>query len=1398
MNELMKILGTAGTAATFDQIRIQMASPEQIRSWSYGEIKKPETINYRTFKPERDGLFCARIFGPIKDYECLCGKYKRMKFRGIICEKCGVEVTLQKVRRERMGHIELASPVAHIWFLKSLPSRIGLMVDLTLKELEKILYFESYVVLDPGTTDLKLHQLLTEDMLEAKQDEFGDEFRYGIGAEAIKTILQAIDIDADKVRLRAELKETTSEAKRKKLVKRLKLIEAFGESGARPAWMILDVVPVIPPELRPLVPLDGGRFATSDLNDLYRRVINRNNRLKRLIELRAPDIIVRNEKRMLQESVDALFDNGRRGRAITGANKRPLKSLSDMLKGKQGRFRQNLLGKRVDYSGRSVIVVGPELKLHQCGLPKKMALELFKPFIYSKLEKYGHATTIKAAKRMVEKERPEVWDILEEVIREHPVMLNRAPTLHRLGIQAFEPVLIEGKAIQLHPLVCTAFNADFDGDQMAVHVPLSLEAQLEARVLMMSTNNILSPANGKPIIVPSQDIVLGLYYLSLETAAFRDTPDADVFDKDGVTLIRKGPPALGTIGEIENAISSKAIHLHDKIRARYTTVDADGNPVRMRVITTPGRMLIAQLLPKHPNVPFSLLNKQLTKKNVSDVIDAVYRHCGQKECVIFADRLMGLGFSQAAKAGLSFGKDDLIIPDNKWELIAKTKDEVKEFEQQYQDGLITSGERYNKVVDSWSRCTDEVAGAMMKEISKQEIGKQTNSVWMMSHSGARGSPAQMRQLAGMRGLMAKPSGEIIEQPIIANFKEGLTVLEYFNSTHGARKGLADTALKTANSGYLTRRLVDVAQDCIIHEEDCGTERGLTVKPVMDGGETVASLSERILGRTTAEDVFDPATGKVLVPNNTLIEETEAEIIERAGVESVKIRSVLTCEAAIGVCGHCYGRDLARGTPVNIGEAVGVIAAQSIGEPGTQLTMRTFHIGGAAQRGAEVSNVEASHDGIIAMKNRVVVENSQRIQVVMSRNCEMVLVDDKGRERARFRVPYGARILMDDGATVTRGQKLAEWDPYTLPIITERAGTVEYLDLLDGVTIVERMDEVTGLTSRVVVDYKQMAKGVDLRPRLQLKDENGEVLKLPNGAEARYFLNPDSILSVENGATINAGDVLARIPREGSKTRDITGGLPRVAELFEARRPKDHAVIAETDGRVEFGKDYKAKRRIIVKNDETGEETEYLITKGKHVSVQEGDFVRRGDPLVDGPRVPHDILKVMGVEVLADYLVNEIQDVYRLQGVKINDKHIEVIVRQMLQKVEITEPGDTTFLTGEQVDRVEFDHENGKLLKDDRPAVAMPVLQGITKASLQTHSFISAASFQETTRVLTEAATAGKVDTLNGLKENVIVGRLIPAGTGSVMNKLRQVAATRDVARGVGSEPPQIVGRQAAE
>ena len=1389
MNELMKILGQTGQALTFDQIKITIASPEQIRSWSYGEIKKPETINYRTFKPERDGLFCARIFGPIKDYECLCGKYKRMKFRGIICEKCGVEVTLAKVRRERMGHIELASPVAHIWFMKSLPSRVGLMVDMSLKELEKVLYFESYVVLEPGLTDLKLHQLLTEDQFQDKQDEFGeDAFSVGIGAEAVKQMLTGIELGKESTRLRAELKETTSEAKRKKLVKRLKLMESFAEGGARPDWMILDVVPVIPPELRPLVPLDGGRFATSDLNDLYRRVINRNNRLKRLIELRAPDIIVRNEKRMLQEAVDALFDNGRRGRAITGANKRPLKSLSDMLKGKQGRFRQNLLGKRVDYSGRSVIVVGPELKLHQCGLPKKMALELFKPFIYSKLEKYGHATTIKAAKRMVEKERPEVWDILEEVIREHPVMLNRAPTLHRLGIQAFEPILVEGKAIQLHPLVCTAFNADFDGDQMAVHVPLSLEAQLEARVLMMSTNNILSPANGKPIIVPSQDIVLGLYYLSLETPEYRDADEQKA-------------PAFSDMGEIEQALAAGHVTLHSKIRARRKVMNADGTVRTERVPTTAGRMMMGALLPLHHALPYSIINRQLTKKSISDVMDAVYRHCGQKESVIFADRLMGLGFRNAAKAGISFGKDDMVIPDSKGAMIDRTKNEVKEFEQQYLDGLITAGERYNKVVDAWSRATEEVAGAMMKEISKQEPGVPTNSVWMMSHSGARGSPAQMRQLAGMRGLMAKPSGEIIEQPIIANFKEGLSVLEYFNSTHGARKGLADTALKTANSGYLTRRLVDVAQDCIIVTEDCGTERGITVRAVLDGGEVVSSLSERILGRTIQRDVTDPETGEVIAVRNLLVEEPDADRIEQAGVEEVYIRSVLTCDAGSGVCGHCYGRDLARGTPVNVGEAVGVIAAQSIGEPGTQLTMRTFHIGGAAQRGVEQSAVEATTDATVHISNLAMVQNSQGAPVVMSRNCELILTDAQNRERARFRVPYGARMLVGEGAQVQRAQKLAEWDPFTLPIITEQGGSVEYADLIEGITLVERQDEVTGLSSKVVVDYKAAARGTDLRPRLILKDEKGGVVRLPNGAEARYFLSPDTILSVDNGATVHAGDVIARLPRESSKTRDITGGLPRVAELFEARRPKDAAIISDIDGRVEFGKDYKAKRRVVVKADvpegEPPIEREYLVPKGKHVSVQEGDYVKAGDPLVDGPRVPHDILRVLGVEALANYLVNEIQDVYRLQGVKINDKHIEVIVRQMLQKIEILEPGDTTYLVGEQVDRIEFADENDRRLEaKERPARGEPVLQGITKASLQTTSFISAASFQETTRVLTEAAVAGKVDVLAGLKENVIVGRLIPAGTGSVMNRLRALAAQRDKGRLPASTPALTASEEA--
>ncbi|GAB3452611.1 DNA-directed RNA polymerase subunit beta' [Insolitispirillum peregrinum] len=1366
MNELMKIFGQASGGQSFDQIKISIASPEKIRSWSFGEIKKPETINYRTFKPERDGLFCARIFGPVKDYECLCGKYKRMKYRGIICEKCGVEVTLSKVRRERMGHIELAAPVAHIWYLKSLPSRIGLLMDMTLKDLERVLYFENYVVTEPGLTPLKMFELLSEEQYQRAVEEYGeDTFTAGIGAEAIRDLLCALDLEELRVEMRQELRETSSEAKRKKLVKRLKIVEAFLESGCRPEWMILEVIPVIPPELRPLVPLDGGRFATSDLNDLYRRVINRNNRLKRLIELRAPEIIIRNEKRMLQESVDALFDNGRRGRAITGANKRPLKSLADMLKGKQGRFRQNLLGKRVDYSGRSVIVVGPELKLHQCGLPKKMALELFKPFIYSKLELYGMATTIKAAKRMVEKERPEVWDILEEVIREHPVMLNRAPTLHRLGIQAFEPVLVEGKAINLHPLVCTAFNADFDGDQMAVHVPLSLEAQLEARVLMMSTNNILSPANGKPIIVPTQDMVLGLYYMTME---------------------RAGEPGEGMAfadqAEMEHALHAGAVTLHANIRARYHTVDANNTPVTLVVNTTPGRMMLASVLPRHPMLPFTLINRLLRKKDIQDVIDIVYRHCGQKETVIFCDRIMSMGFKQAARAGISFGKDDMVIPAAKEKLVADTERLVKEFEQQYQDGLITHGEKYNKVVDAWSHCTDLVADEMMKEISKVEPGRPVNSVYMMAHSGARGSAAQMKQLAGMRGLMAKPSGEIIETPIISNFKEGLSVLEYFNSTHGARKGLADTALKTANSGYLTRRLVDVAQDAIITERDCGTKNALKAVPVVDGGEVVVSLGERVLGRSAAEDVIDPATGAILAPIGEIITEAEVEKIEAAGIETVMIRSALTCEAATGICAKCYGRDLARGTEVNTGEAVGVIAAQSIGEPGTQLTMRTFHIGGAAQRGAEQSAVEAAFDSKIRVENRQVVINSDNIAIVMSRNCEVVLLDVQGREKARHRIPYGAKIYVENGQDVAKGMKMAEWDPYTLPIITELEGYVSYVDLIDGVSVREQLDEATGISSRVVIDWKSMPKSGDLRPRITLRDANDQVLTLPNGMEARYYMSVDSILSVEPGQKVNAGDVLARIPREGSKTRDITGGLPRVAELFEARKPKDHAIIAEIDGRVEFGKDYKNKRRILVTptGDDAGEPMEYLVPKGKHLAVQEGDYVKRGDPLMDGNPVPHDILRVMGVEALADYLIKEIQDVYRLQGVKINDKHIEVIVRQMLQKVEITDPGDTTFLAGEQIDRVDFVFENEKTIKDGgREAVASPVLQGITKASLQTHSFVSAASFQETTRVLTEASVSGKVDTLVGLKENVIVGRLIPAGTGAAMNTKRQIAARRD-------------------
>jgi DNA-directed RNA polymerase subunit beta' len=1377
----------------FDEIRISLASPERILSWSYGEIKKPETINYRTFKPERDGLFCARIFGPIKDYECLCGKYKRMKYRGVTCEKCGVEVTLQKVRRERMGHIELAAPVAHIWFLKSLPSRIGLMLDMTLRDLERILYFEQYVVIEPGLTDLKHGQLLSEEEFLDAEDQFGaDAFTAGIGAEAIREMLAAIDLDAEAAKLRAELAEATGELKPKKIIKRLKLVENFRESGNRPEWMVLTVVPVIPPELRPLVPLDGGRFATSDLNDLYRRVINRNNRLKRLIELRAPDIIVRNEKRMLQESVDALFDNGRRGRVITGANKRPLKSLSDMLKGKQGRFRQNLLGKRVDFSGRSVIVTGPELKLHQCGLPKKMALELFKPFIYSRLEAKGLSSTVKQAKKLVEKERPEVWDILDEVIREHPVMLNRAPTLHRLGIQAFEPVLIEGKAIQLHPLVCSAFNADFDGDQMAVHVPLSLEAQLEARVLMMSTNNVLSPANGKPIIVPSQDMILGLYYLSIQ---------------------REGQPgegmAFASIEEVDHALEAGVINLHTKITARIEQIDENGQTYVKRVETTPGRLRLGLLLPKNHKAPFEIVNRLLRKKEVGEVIDIVYRHCGQKESVIFCDQIMSLGFREAFKAGISFGKDDMVIPASKWDRVNRTRDEVKEFEQQYMEGLITQGEKYNKVVDAWSKCSDDVADAMMKEISalqKDANGaeKEPNSVYMMAHSGARGSPAQMKQLGGMRGLMSKPSGAIIETPIVSNFKEGLTVLEYFNSTHGARKGLADTALKTANSGYLTRRLVDVAQDCIVKMEDCGTERGITAKAAVNDGETVASLGERVLGRVAAEDVVDPVDREVLVRKGELIDERMADAIEASGLQTFLIRSPLTCEAEDGICAQCYGRDLARGTRVNPGEAVGIIAAQSIGEPGTQLTMRTFHIGGIAQAGSQ-SYQEAAFGGKVVIRNENLLRNRDGEFIAMGRNMEIAVVDDGGVERASHKVAYGSKLLVKVGATVKRGDKLYEWDPFTLPIIAEKDGVTKFVDLTPGISVREETDDATGISQKIVSDWRTAPRGNDLKPEIILVDRvSGEPVRLPNGNPEVHVMSVDAILSVEDGQEVKAGDVLARIPREGAKTKDITGGLPRVAELFEARRPKDHAIIAEVDGHVRFGKDYKNKRRItIVPTDETLEPIEYMIPKGKHIPVAEGEFIQKGEYIMDGNPAPHDILQILGVEALADYLIDEVQDVYRLQGVKINDKHIEVIVRQMLQKWEISESGGTTLLKGEQVDKHEFDEENAKAIAEGRePAKGGPILLGITKASLQTRSFISAASFQETTRVLTEAATQGKRDRLIGLKENVIVGRLIPAGTGGATQAIKRVAQDRDAlviaARAEAMAPPEVTAEPAAE
>ena len=1353
----------------FDEIKVSLASPERILSWSYGEIKKPETINYRTFKPERDGLFCARIFGPTKDYECLCGKYKRMKYRGVVCEKCGVEVTLQKVRRERMGHIELASPVAHIWFLKSLPSRIGLMLDMTLRDLERVLYFENYVVIEPGLTDLTYGQMMSEEEFMDAQDTYGmDAFTANIGAEAIREMLAVIDLEAEAEQLRADLKEATGELKPKKIIKRLKVVESFLESGNRPEWMILTVVPVIPPELRPLVPLDGGRFATSDLNDLYRRVINRNNRLKRLIELRAPDIIVRNEKRMLQESVDALFDNGRRGRVITGANKRPLKSLSDMLKGKQGRFRQNLLGKRVDFSGRSVIVTGPELKLHQCGLPKKMALELFKPFIYSRLEAKGLSSTVKQAKKLVEKERPEVWDILDEVIREHPVMLNRAPTLHRLGIQAFEPVLIEGKAIQLHPLVCSAFNADFDGDQMAVHVPLSLEAQLEARVLMMSTNNVLSPANGAPIIVPSQDMILGLYY---------------------TTIMREGMKGegmiFGSIEEVQYALDNKDVHLHAKIIARIPQIDEHGTEIEKRFETTPGRVRIGALLPHNAKAPFELVNSLLRKKDVQNVIDTVYRYCGQKESVIFCDQIMSMGFREAFKAGISFGKDDMVIPETKWSIVNETRGQVTDFEQQYMDGLITQGEKYNKVVDAWSKCNDKVTDAMMDTISapqKDNVGAEAepNSVYMMAHSGARGSVTQMKQLGGMRGLMAKPNGDIIETPIISNFKEGLSVLEYFNSTHGARKGLSDTALKTANSGYLTRRLVDVAQDCIVRMHDCGTDNSITAEPAVNDGEVISSLAERVLGRVAAEDIKVPGSDEIIVREGQLIDELLADSIDEAGLVSARIRSPLTCDAEEGVCAMCYGRDLARGTMVNEGEAVGIIAAQSIGEPGTQLTMRTFHIGGVAQ-GGQQSFLESSQDGKIEFENATTLKNASGDILVMGRNMKLRIMDEHGVERANHKLDYGTKLFVKKGSKVSRGDKLFEWDPYTLPIIAEKSGTAKYVDLVNGVAVREDTDDATGMTQKIVVDWRTAPKGNDLKPEVILMDDDGEPVRNDAGNPITYPMSVDAILSIEDMSTVKAGDVIARIPREGAKTKDITGGLPRVAELFEARRPKDHAIIAEVDGYVRFGKDYKNKRRISIEPaDESLENVEYMVPKGKHIPVVEGDFVQKGDYIMDGNPAPHDILSIMGVEALANYMIDEVQDVYRLQGVKINDKHVEVIVRQMLQKWEISDSGDTTLLKGEHVDKLEFDTANEKAVsKGDRPAQGAPILLGITKASLQTRSFISAASFQETTRVLTEASVQGKRDKLVGLKENVIVGRLIPAGTGGATQQIRRVASDRD-------------------
>jgi DNA-directed RNA polymerase subunit beta' len=1332
----------------FNAIRLSLSSPEKIRERSFGEVKKPETINYRTFKPERDGLFCAKIFGPIKDYECNCGKYKRMKHRGIVCEKCGVEVIPSKVRRERLGHIDLACPVAHIWFLKSLPSRISTLLDMTLKEVERILYFEAYVVMDKGEAPLTQGQVLSEDKYREMMDEFAGRFTAGMGAEAIREILAAIDLDELSAELRAEMKEAASEAKRKKVSKRLKVVEAFKQSGNRPEWMILETIPVLPPELRPLVPLDGGRFATSDLNDLYRRVINRNNRLKRLMDLRAPEVIIRNEKRMLQEAVDALFDNGRRGRAITGPNKRPLKSLSDMLKGKGGRFRQNLLGKRVDYSGRSVIVVGPELKLHQCGLPKKMALELFKPFIYNKLEERGYCTTIKSAKKLVEKEKPEVWDVLDEVIREHPVLLNRAPTLHRLGIQAFEPVLIEGKAIQLHPLVCSAFNADFDGDQMAVHLPLSIESQIEARVLMMSTNNILSPANGKPIIVPSQDMVLGIYYMTRERA-----------------FVKGEGKVFSSRDEVRVAYDAGEADLQAKIKVRMATVL---NRAPQLVETTVGRVLLRDIIPDV--IPFEYINQVMAKKQVANLIDVCFRLAGNKETVILADKLKETGYRFSTLAGISICLDDMVIPATKEEHINRAVEEVKEIQRQYTEGLITDGERYNKVIDIWAKCTEDIAHTMLANLSVDVLTSPSgekvkvpsfNSIHMMADSGARGSAQQIRQLAGMRGLMAKPSGEIIETPITANFREGLTVLQYFISTHGARKGLADTALKTANSGYLTRRLVDVAQDAIITEQDCGTLDGILVSSLTEGGEIIEPLGDRILGRTALEDVLDPVTGEVLVEANQEIDETLVKKIEDAGIEKLKIRSVLTCKSQRGICATCYGRDLARGHLVNLGEAVGVIAAQSIGEPGTQLTMRTFHIGGTASRRAEQTSLEARFEGILKYINLSTVVNDKGHHVVMNRNGEIAVADETGRERERYGLVYGAKLRVAPDGKVKGGDLLAEWDPYTMPILTEVPGRVRFGDIIEGVTMEEQLDQVTGLTTKVIVE----SRGADMRPCISLKDEEGRTAKLPTGSAARYILPVGANLVVSEDAMVSAGDILAKIPRETTKTKDITGGLPRVAELFEARKPKEFAVISEIDGTVSFGKDSKGKRKVVV-TPEVGEAKEYLIPKGKHISVHEGDHVKAGESLMDGSSNPHDILRVLGEKELAKYLVDEVQEVYRLQGVKINDKHIETIVRQMLRRVRVKEVGDTQFLLDAQVERWEFEQENQRVLETGgEPAVGEPLMLGITKASLSTDSFISAASFQETTKVLTQAATEGKVDYLRGLKENVIMGRLIPAGTG---------------------------------